>query len=719
MVVGGSPVVVGGAVGCSSSSSTSSDGGEVMDEVTTETIGEIIVCMVTLMVALHNCLMHEALTIGVHRNRLPSRSYTLDFHEKRAHLRNLVYSNDSNCYNVLRMYRATFDRLCSMLDEIGGLKPTKHMLVDEQVAMCLNVLAHHAKNRIIQWNFGRSGSTISKYFKAVLKAIIRLHRVLYKTPNPVPEDSTDPRWKWFKNFLGALDGTHKRIRVHKDDQTRFRNRKGDLTINDLLEIDMPKLCGCDFNACAIFDEGEDSTPLFIWFMHFGLQPEALSLDACRFRNIDGSSAGRFRASSIMQLLLCSFLITLFKRPRTTAEKRKNKMGSSSSSEVIDGLFSNMDQKNNYLTNFAQRSVAQSSHTVCNYLLPEPQEHIPDTTNFAASNFDFSNRVLHYIVQGCITNKQGNHSYASASEQFIMYCINTQDPFNLPHFILEKMQRIARSTGLALSYASLISLILEKQGVDPLLGDGNDEKPDVIDESTLYNMRFEPYQGRWYAKQMTKGQKKAHAQKEKAAGALKAREEETELDGGEGGSSSQPPIQNHSELLRAIQALQVTTESGFAAVNTRMDTGFAALNTRIDGFSSHLAGIDTTVQGINNRMEAIDTTMDGFDIRLKAMEELRDRKLNRSGRTRISGELNRRENGEEEGEMQEIKNNGGDKRGVEEIGNLQVQKIGTRTATLQPLSPATHSDDDLQRRRWLCFFDDNPTATARRFNTFII
>ncbi|KAF7805285.1 protein ALP1-like [Senna tora] len=205
----------------------------VMDEVTTETIGEIIVCMVTLMVALHNCLMHEALTIGVHRNRLPCRSYTLDFHEKRAHLRNLVYSNDNNCYNVLRMYMATFDRLCSMLDEIGGLKPTKHMLVDEQVAMCLNVLAHHAKNRVIQWNFGRSGSTISKYFKAVLKATIRLHRVLYKIPNPVPKDSTDPRWKWFKNCLGALDETHIRIRVHKDDQTRFRNRKGDLTINVL------------------------------------------------------------------------------------------------------------------------------------------------------------------------------------------------------------------------------------------------------------------------------------------------------------------------------------------------------------------------------------------------------------------------------------------------------------------------------------------------------
>ncbi|KAF7841636.1 protein ALP1-like [Senna tora] len=231
-VVAGRAVVVGGVVGSASSSSLALLC-TVMDEVTTQNIGEIIVCMVTLMVAIHNCLMREALSIGLRRNRLPSRSYNLDFHNKRAHLRNLVYSNDNNCYNVLRMYRATFDRLCSMLDEIGGLKSTKHMLVDEQVAMCLNVLAHHAKNRVIQWNFGRSGSTISKYFNAVLKAIIQLHRVLYKTPNPVPEDSTDPRWKLFKNCLGALDGIHIKIRVHKNDQTRFRNRKGDVTVNIL------------------------------------------------------------------------------------------------------------------------------------------------------------------------------------------------------------------------------------------------------------------------------------------------------------------------------------------------------------------------------------------------------------------------------------------------------------------------------------------------------
>lgn len=85
-----------------------------------------------------------------------------------------------------------------MLDSIGGLKPTKHMLVDEQVAMFLHILAHHVKNRVIQFEFGRSGETISRYFNFVLNAMMRLEGELFKTPEPIPNDSTDERWRWFK-----------------------------------------------------------------------------------------------------------------------------------------------------------------------------------------------------------------------------------------------------------------------------------------------------------------------------------------------------------------------------------------------------------------------------------------------------------------------------------------------------------------------------------------
>jgi len=124
--------------------------------------------------------------------------YTMNFSAKRAYLKGLVYSSDVSCYNLLRMHRATFDTLCCMLTDVGGLRPSKNMLVDEQVAIFLHILAHHVKNRVIQYNFGRSGKTISRYFKEVLNGMMRLGDILLKKPVPVPEDSTDDKWKWFK-----------------------------------------------------------------------------------------------------------------------------------------------------------------------------------------------------------------------------------------------------------------------------------------------------------------------------------------------------------------------------------------------------------------------------------------------------------------------------------------------------------------------------------------
>ncbi|XP_020259584.1 uncharacterized protein LOC109836081 [Asparagus officinalis] len=119
-----------------------------------------------------------------------------------------------------------------MLENVG-LKDTKNMLVDEQVAMFLHIIAHHVKNRVIKQMFQRSGGTISRHFTNVLHAVIRLHDVLIQKPNPVPIDSTDTRWKWFKNCLGALDGTYIRVRVALENKSRYRTRKGDIATNVL------------------------------------------------------------------------------------------------------------------------------------------------------------------------------------------------------------------------------------------------------------------------------------------------------------------------------------------------------------------------------------------------------------------------------------------------------------------------------------------------------
>ncbi|KAH6786904.1 hypothetical protein C2S52_006456 [Perilla frutescens var. hirtella] len=98
------------------------------------------------------------------------------------------------------------------------------MLVDEQVAITLHILAHHQKQRTIKINFGRSRETISRHFRLVINGIITLQDKLLKKPDPVPADCTDERWKWFKGCLGALDGTHVKVRVSKEDRARYRTR---------------------------------------------------------------------------------------------------------------------------------------------------------------------------------------------------------------------------------------------------------------------------------------------------------------------------------------------------------------------------------------------------------------------------------------------------------------------------------------------------------------
>nr|XP_043624682.1 protein ALP1-like [Erigeron canadensis] len=133
----------------------------------------------------------------------------------------------------IRMTRRCFDKLCVMLVAFGGLKESRNMDIKEQVTIFLNMIAHNIKNRTMITNFHRSGETISRTFSRVCNAVIRLHSRLLKKPEPVPENSTDNRWKWFKNCLGALDGTYIQCLVPLGERPRYRTRKGDIVTNVL------------------------------------------------------------------------------------------------------------------------------------------------------------------------------------------------------------------------------------------------------------------------------------------------------------------------------------------------------------------------------------------------------------------------------------------------------------------------------------------------------
>ncbi|KAJ0052320.1 hypothetical protein Pint_03285 [Pistacia integerrima] len=49
----------------------------------------------------------------------------------------------------------------------------------------------------------------------------------------IPKNSTNERWKWFKNCLGALDGTYIKVHVPANDIPRYRSRKSEIATNVL------------------------------------------------------------------------------------------------------------------------------------------------------------------------------------------------------------------------------------------------------------------------------------------------------------------------------------------------------------------------------------------------------------------------------------------------------------------------------------------------------
>ncbi|KAL1535062.1 hypothetical protein AAHA92_31162 [Salvia divinorum] len=153
------------------------------------------------------------------------------------HMSRLVSVSDVDCLSNLRMDRNTFGRLCILLRDVGGLRNGRFVMLEEQVAIFLGILAHHKKNRIVGFNFLRSGETISHYVHLVLRAILKLHPLLIPKSEPVPNGCTDPRWKHFQGCIGALDETYINVLVSNVDKPRYRTRKGQISTNTLAACD--------------------------------------------------------------------------------------------------------------------------------------------------------------------------------------------------------------------------------------------------------------------------------------------------------------------------------------------------------------------------------------------------------------------------------------------------------------------------------------------------
>ncbi|KAF2293662.1 hypothetical protein GH714_003932 [Hevea brasiliensis] len=138
-------------------------------------------------------------------------------------------ANEVICRDILRMGPVAFAEFCGKLRATGLLKDFRRATVEEQVAKFLQILGQNFRNRALGFFFHRSGETISRHFHNVLRAVVALEAEFLNQPTGAdvhPQILNNNRfYPYFKNCVGALDGTHIRVKVPRELAPRFRGRK--------------------------------------------------------------------------------------------------------------------------------------------------------------------------------------------------------------------------------------------------------------------------------------------------------------------------------------------------------------------------------------------------------------------------------------------------------------------------------------------------------------
>ncbi|KAK9997616.1 hypothetical protein SO802_022302 [Lithocarpus litseifolius] len=132
-----------------------------------------------------------------------------------------------------------FHQLCHILIEGEHVRSTIHMSITEQALIFLHIIGHNVRFRVIGIRFHRSTETIHKYFKVILRGVLKLYRALIRLPSKdTPPEIRDSRslYPYFKDCVGAIDGTHVRASVPPEIQGGFCGRKDGTTQNVLAPI---------------------------------------------------------------------------------------------------------------------------------------------------------------------------------------------------------------------------------------------------------------------------------------------------------------------------------------------------------------------------------------------------------------------------------------------------------------------------------------------------
>ena len=154
----------------------------------------------------------------------------------------LLSGDDGVFRQLTRMNKAAFKQLCHELRDLG-MKDHVETDVEQDVFICIRVLAGNTSNRIMQDDMSRSGATVSKAFHRTMHHLMQLYPKYVKLPasgsSPSPR-LEDGLYRHFEGCLGALDGSHILAQIDNSspDKLAFKNRKKDYSQNVLAVVSL-------------------------------------------------------------------------------------------------------------------------------------------------------------------------------------------------------------------------------------------------------------------------------------------------------------------------------------------------------------------------------------------------------------------------------------------------------------------------------------------------
>ncbi|XP_059436793.1 uncharacterized protein LOC132169855 [Corylus avellana] len=176
--------------------------------------------------------------------RIPQRTSAL---QGAAFVQEVLVGHPGTCYKLFRMQRDTFVSLANVLRE-NYLEDSRSLRVEESLAIFCLIVGHRQGMRVVADRFQHSTETISRHFKHVMRALCNLGKTLIR-PRQLdgvhPYIQGNPKYfPWFKDCVGAIDGTHIQAWVPAKKQNAFRGRKAVVSQN--------VVCACDFDMMFTF-----------------------------------------------------------------------------------------------------------------------------------------------------------------------------------------------------------------------------------------------------------------------------------------------------------------------------------------------------------------------------------------------------------------------------------------------------------------------------------